>query len=111
MGTIERTKKEKETLELEECPCCNGNIKIEDCGYSSFNPGWATCESCARVWKLGWVDDQWDCGLRWNERATEIQRKLQAFSLITIDNRNVLLADIAKELVEGLKVKIIGAET
>ena len=41
MATISRPG--TETLRLEDCPCCGGDVSVSDCGYSSFNPGTAKC--------------------------------------------------------------------
>ena len=48
---------------------------MRDCGYSSFNPGTATCEDCGVEWKLGWVDDQWDAGKAWNKKQPTAKRR------------------------------------
>lgn len=70
MTDIMRQVTEKERLPIKPCPFCGGNIIAGDCGYSTFNPGFARCEGkCKREFKLGYVDNRWEAGLRWNEYA------------------------------------------
>lgn len=67
----------EEELRILPCPFCNSGVRVTDCGYSSFNPGNAYCGECGRGWKLGFVDSEWDAGLRWNElqpKAVEIEQ-------------------------------------
>jgi len=34
-------------MKLRPCPKCQcTDIKTDDCGYTTFNPGWATCTQC-----------------------------------------------------------------
>lgn len=54
-------------MEIKPCPFCGGEVTVGDCGYSSFNPGFADCRGeCARHWDLGYVDSAWIAGKRWN---------------------------------------------
>ena len=85
MGVVTRKATGEEILQLENCPCCGGSIEVVDCGYSSFNPGYAQCEGeCGRRWDFESVDDRWDLGVKWNERAKKIRRDLHAFSLLQL---------------------------
>lgn len=78
MADITRTVQKKESLTILPCPFCGGDVVANDCGYSSFNPGFAGCKgTCKRNWKLGWVNTAWDAGKLWNDlqpRAVEIER-------------------------------------
>jgi len=108
-----------ETLKLLDCPCCGGSVDVFECGYSSFNPGSARCQGeCRRVWELGYVDSEWDCGERWNEKAAEIAKGLRAFSLIRVDKKLTVSRDFSAEalhekadrLLKKLEQSIIGAK-
>lgn len=57
----------QEHLEILPCPFCNGEIKVSDCGYTTFNPGQAKCDKCNKKWKMGYVKNQWEVGLKWNK--------------------------------------------
>lgn len=84
MGEVTRPGVEK--LKLRDCPCCGGNVDAIECAYSAFNPGSARCRGeCKRVWDLGYVHSEWDCGERWNKRADRISKDLTALSLIKVD--------------------------
>ncbi len=119
MSEIKRPSAGTETLTLSDCPCCGGDISVGDCGYSSFNVGWAKCDGdCTREWTFNYVKDKWDCGEKWNKRAAEIQRKLLAASLLRVDSklmptRNFKREELeqeAKELLKEIENQIIGAE-
>ena len=69
MTKITRTATVEESLELAMCPRCRGDIAVRDCGYSSANPGFAECTNCGLKVALGYVDDRWDAGVRWNHLA------------------------------------------
>lgn len=85
MADIKRKAVGEETLRITDCPCCGGSIEIGDCGYTTFNPGWAKCEGeCKREWKFSCVDNRWDAGQRWNSLAKKITRKLLVFSLLSV---------------------------
>ena len=77
MGIVSRTSPVKEYLELNPCPYCNGDVIVTDCGYSSFNPGSARCIACQRTWALGYVDDAWQAGERWN-KFMPVVREIEA---------------------------------
>jgi len=107
-----------ETLTIQNCPCCNGEIEVSECGYSSFNPGTAKCVGkCKRKWDLGYVNNEWDCGERWNELSREIKRKLKAFKLLEVNNtlassrdfEREALAEEAELLLKELEEQIIDA--
>jgi len=120
MGKVERKATGMETLFLLNCPCCNGEIEVSECGYSSFNPGTAKCVGqCKREWELGYVNDQWDCGKIWNKLSAEIKRRLAAFELLKVNNpltpsRDFAHETLAKEaevLLKELKEYLIGSKT
>jgi hypothetical protein len=46
LTNITRKKEGIETLQINDCPNCNGGVEVWDCGYSSFNPGIAKCLEC-----------------------------------------------------------------
>lgn len=118
MATITRKATGEESLTLEQCPCCGGEVKVRDCGYTTFNPADVKCQGeCKREWKFSDVDDQWDAGLRWNKLAASIKRRLYVFSLLKVDrrltpSRNYHQEDLEKEA-ESLRMElesvIIGA--
>jgi len=108
-----------ETLAISGCPCCGGSVLVTDCGYSSFNPGTATCKGvCKRKWDLGFVDDEWDAGLRWNTLSSVIKRKLLLLSTLRPNKRLSVsrdfaaeaLADEASQLLKELEEIIIGCK-
>lgn len=64
---INRKVPKEETLEILPCPHCGGEVLVIDCGYTTFNPGNASCEGeCNRDWRLGYVEDRWHAGEKWN---------------------------------------------
>ncbi len=118
MNKIERRATGVETLTLTACPCCGGDVNAGDYGYSSFNPGDAECSGeCKRKWELGYVNDKWDAGKRWNQLAKDIQRKMCAFSLLKVDQELSTSRDFAREelkeealrLLKTLEAVVIGA--
>jgi len=93
VGVIERQATGKQTLAIADCPCCGGEVKVSDCGYSTFNPGIAKCiGKCKRNWKLGNVEDRWDCGLEWNKMAAEIRKKLKLLSMLGVKSRGISIS-------------------
>lgn len=51
------------------CPSCgNKDVRLFDCGYSSFNPGWAKCK-CGYEFKSGYVDSWKDVVTPWNRHC------------------------------------------
>lgn len=59
-------------MKLRPCPKCKStDISPHDCGYSSFNPGWAECNKCGyKVDAIGrWVDSNKDSSIvrGWNK--------------------------------------------
>lgn len=118
MGKIERKATGIETLHLAKCPCCGGEVAVGDCGYSSFNPGWAECGKCNRKWSFGIVDDQWAAGERWNELASTIRKKLALMAIIVVKTNAGSVGrnfdaedreDEAKKLLKELEAYVIGA--
>lgn len=69
MGSVSRPSKEK--IELSPCPFCEGDVTAHDCGYTTFNPGWAKCSGCGRKWEAGWVEDSWQVAVWWNRYAIQ----------------------------------------
>jgi hypothetical protein len=110
MGQI--TRPGTETLSLLPCSCCGGDIEVRDCALSSFNPGSAHCRGvCKRRWDLGYVDDRWDAGIRWNTRSAVTTMRLKARLLLTVSKcRDSLLQDEANRMLEELDEFIIGAD-
>lgn len=109
-----------ETLKLLNCPCCGGDIDVFECGYSSFNPGSARCQGeCRRVWELGYVDSEWDCGERWNKKSATISKRLRALGLLKAGLRMTEDTEIASReaqeeailLLDDLEVAIIGTKS
>lgn len=105
-----------QTLHISICPCCNGDVLVRDCGYSSFNPGTAKCAGeCKKEWKLGYVDDEFDAGKRWNVLAKSIKDKLGLLKLITVNRVFSISRDFyreeqedkAEKLLEDIKNRII----
>lgn len=84
MSKIERKKSVVESLAILPCPLCGGEVDVKDCGYTTFNPGSASCKKCKTTWKLGLVDDRWDAGIAWNKaqpfllRIADQQAELQS---------------------------------
>lgn len=40
-------------MKIKKCRKCGcSDIEIDDCGYSSFNVGWATCKKCGHEVKI-----------------------------------------------------------
>lgn len=105
-----------ETLKIEPCPCCGGEVNVSDCGYSSFNPGFAHClGECGREWDLGYVDNEWNAGEIWNATSKRISIDFHALALIAIEKRaspnraTKALEKRAEELLDGVLENIIGA--
>lgn len=120
MGIIKRQKTGTETLVLNDCPCCGGDIIAGDCGYSSFNPGWAACQGeCKREWSLGYVLDAWSAGQAWNQKARTIVYQLKAASLLKVRKKLSISRDFhgegleeeAQELLKKLNELIIDAKS
>lgn len=119
MGQVTRPATGDEVLELANCPCCGGEISVGDCGYSTFNPGWAECKLCKRKWAWSCVKDRWDVGQLWNDLAKLIKHKLSVLSYIGVtrstsiisrDFRAEKLQEEAAVLLEEFKKTIIGAD-
>lgn len=117
MAGLTRPASGEETLKIALCPCCGGEIVVTDCGFTSFNPGNADCLSCFSRWDLGYVNDLWDAGLRWNDKARDIKRKLKLFDMIGVKTTFSIircfatedLEDEAAELLKSLREHVIGA--
>jgi hypothetical protein len=109
-----------EELVIANCPCCNGEVDVNDCGYSSgFNPGYAKCSSCKRKWSFVCVRDAWEVGHLWNERASNIRHKLEVLSWIGVKaSESIISRDFAAEKLQGeakvllkdLEKSLIGAD-
>lgn len=114
---IKRKASGEETLKVAVCPCCKGEVCVTDCCYTSFNPGNADCLSCLRRWDLGYVNDLWDAGLRWNTKASELKRKLELFDMLGVKTTFSISRcfatedreDEAAELLKSLREHVIGA--
>jgi hypothetical protein len=113
MASIERKIAGTETLDIEGCPCCGGEITVGDCGYSTFNPGWAKCGgTCKREWKWETVENERELGKQWNARAKEIQRRLQCSSYLKVaDNCPGHLVSDAKSMLVEIERSLIGSES
>lgn len=119
MAQLSRQATGFETLDLQKCPCCGGEVLVDDCGYSSFNPGWAQCNGCKRKWSFECVEDAWDAGKRWNELAKVIQHKLKVLSWLGVKaSTSIISRDFAAEklqeeaaaLLKEFEVSVIGAD-
>lgn len=75
MSDIIRKSQKNERLVVLPCPDCGGEITARDCGYTTFNPGVATCQSCKRKWELGWVENAWEAGEAWNREQPKVKRR------------------------------------
>lgn len=79
--------------------CGSDNISVGDCGYSSFNVGWAVCKNCGyevRVSPCGCFPRE-DIIRIWNRKNTD--RSKVADSIRKIANQLLKLADsLADEL-------------
>ena len=119
MGIIERPATGKQTMAIADCPCCGGNVEVQDCGYTSFNPGTAKCVGkCKRQWSFSSVEDQWDCGVQWNKRAADIRKKLKLFSMLGVKSRGISISrdyhqeeleEEAEKLLKSFEESVIGA--
>lgn len=107
MGKITRPATGEESLQIEDCPCCGGEISVGDCGYSSFNPGWAECKGkCKRRWSFSCVSDKWEVGERWNKKAVAIRKKLSILSRTKFDASD----PDAVKMREDFETQVIGAD-
>lgn len=114
MSEVTRTRIGTETLQLKPCPVCSGDIYVWDCGYASFNPGWAKCRKCQRQWDMGYVNDEWGAGVNWNRKTVQITEDLAAFGMIKIVSKRsatAVTAKRAKQLYDDLRQRVIGAYT
>lgn len=71
---MKRVRSYEEKLILKPCPFCKKEVFVRDCGYSTFNPGQSKCEHCKREWHLGFVEDSWEAGLRWNKLQKHLKK-------------------------------------
>lgn len=51
------------------CPECGGEVRVTDCGYTTFNVGSAECLSCGSKVKLPSPNDREDAICLWNVYA------------------------------------------
>lgn len=117
VSEIKRKASGEETLKVSRCPLCSGEVIVTECGYTSFNQGNADCLSCLRRWDLGYVNDTWDAGLRWNTKASEIKRKLKLFDMLGVKTKFSIsrcfatedLEDEAAALLVELREHVVGA--
>lgn len=118
MGRLTRPATGEEVLQIDDCPCCGGQVGVGDCGYSTFNPGWAECKKCKRKWSFSCVDDSWAVGLLWNKTAKRIKERLVLLSTIRVDKKTStsrcfateVLEESAEELRKELEEYVIGAD-
>lgn len=120
MGSIERQSTGKQTMAVADCPCCGGSVEVQDCGYTSFNPGVAKCAGrCKRQWSFSSVEDQWDCGVQWNKLAADICQKLRLFSMLCVRSKGMSISrdyhreeleDQAEKLLKSFEDSVIGAD-
>jgi len=108
-----------EELQIVNCPCCDGEIQVGDCGYSTFNPGYAKCDSCKRKWSFSDVRDSWEVGQLWNDMASTIRHKLKVLSWVGVKASESIISrdfaaekmqDEARALLKGLEETVIGAD-
>ena len=65
-------------MKFRPCPKCKStDISPRDCGYNTFNPGWAECGKCGHSVKAGWVEDSKDISIvkAWNKIPVDEQLK------------------------------------
>jgi 3-deoxy-D-arabino-heptulosonate 7-phosphate (DAHP) synthase class II len=119
MKKLTRPSSGVEELQIANCPCCDGEVQVGDCGYSSFNPGYAECENCERKWSFSCVRDSWEAGQLWNDLAQRIRHKLEVLSwigvkasqsIISRDFAAEKLQDEAKVLLKEFEETVIGAD-
>lgn len=81
------------TLKILPCPLCSGPVSVKDCGYTTFNPGYAECDPCDRKWEVGYVDDIADATRKWNRwqpfviEVDQLRARLQEIKKI-VDRRS-----------------------
>lgn len=118
MSKITRRSSQAETLEIANCPRCNGEVSARDCGYTTFNPGMAECTGCKRKWSFGCVSDAWEVGLLWNGLANKISNRLKLLNFIgtqldlsrSRDFTSDKMTDDAKELLIELEDYVTGSD-
>jgi len=119
MNKLTRPSTGVEELQISNCPCCDGEVQVGDCGYSSFNPGWADCKKCNRRWSFSCVRDSWEVGQLWNDRVKIIRHKLEvlswigikaSLSIISRDFAAEKLQDEAKVLLREFEETVIGSD-
>jgi hypothetical protein len=118
MAKITRRATVDQELEIARCPACNAEVDVGDCGYTTFNPGWAECRQCRRKWSFTCVSDSWDVAKRFNEKATEIRRKLRVLSMLEVKQLSGIgrqfteevLAEEAKLLLNEMAETIIDSD-
>lgn len=82
MGSITRKVMIEQTLELESCPSCLGDIVIDYPEHAQGGDGFIVCRSCERKWDLGSCLSQWDLGDQWNKNRHRIAKNLQTLERI-----------------------------
>ena len=71
MATMKRLKMSTESVEILPFPGCLCAMNVCDRGYTTFNPGMATCTNCRERWDLGNVRDVWEAIEIWNKRQPQ----------------------------------------
>lgn len=79
-------------MKFRPCPKCESkDISAYDCGYSSFNPGWAECNNCGhKANAIGkWVDNNKSISIveGWNEIPIEEQLEIEKKKVETLRNQ------------------------
>jgi hypothetical protein len=64
---------------------------------------------------IEYVNDDWDCGRKWNDLAQKVTHKLKVWEMLKVDesqgaDKEELYAE-ARQLLEVLKGRIIGASS
>ena len=62
------------TKKINNCiKCGSDDIKVYDCGYSSFNCGGAKCKNCGNEHKVNYNDDINDVIRSWNKHSPIVE--------------------------------------
>lgn len=114
MTELTRQSSKTEKLVLQNCPCCGSEVKAWSNNDSAFNIGQIRClGACESEWLIEYVNDDWDCGRKWNDLAQKIDHKLKVWSLLKVHEgiqaEDEELYAEAGQLLQVLKERIIGA--
>ena len=67
MGKKIGKRKNKQGFLIQACPSCSSyDVRVSDCGYTTYNPGKATCNNCGHAVKAQHVDSERDMVPVWN---------------------------------------------